>query len=593
MDYDGTVRIDTNIDSKSFNDGMKKLTKSIGDTMKSILAGVTKAVANIAVIAGAVGAALVFALIIAIKFADELIKTLYKNLSITSAMREQVDGLKGAFDTLKGTGMALGATLLNAIAPVLLKIIDWLVRAVNWLSMFIAALTGQKTVMQYVSGATDSAAKSTSKLAKATKDTEKAAKGALAAFDELNVLQQDTADLADQETGGGIGGNIVMEEVPVTKPDWMESVLEWWASLKEKIGEVWNWIYTNVLEPFWGWLSKEIAPRVLTILIETFGLLIDIAKELWKIVGPILIPALTWLWEKVLQPIAQWTGGAIISILDWIIGLLKTMREGLAERGLMGMFQNLFKYVADTAKRVWEDIKRVWNAVAGWFKDNVINPLSNLFQTTWNNIRNLAINTWNSIRAAWQSAYSWFYNTIILPIRNAFDIALSAIKSKWETTFTGIRNFVKGVINSIIDFINGMIRGIAGGINAVISAINSIKITIPAVVIAGQTIFEGAQLGIPNIAKVAVPQIPRLATGAVIPPNSEFLALLGDQRSGRNIEAPEGLIRQIIQEEIGNIEANIQLEFGGTLGALVRELRPYINRENVRIGDNLVKGMVR
>ena len=44
--------------------------------------------------------------------------------------------------------------------------------------------------------------------------------------------------------------------------------------------------------------------------------------------------------------------------------------------------------------------------------------------------------------------------------------------------------------------------------------------------------------------------MPYLASGAVIPPRSEFMAVLGDQTSGNNIEAPEGLIRKIFREEI-------------------------------------------
>ena len=89
---------------------------------------------------------------------------------------------------------------------------------------------------------------------------------------------------------------------------------------------------------------------------------------------------------------------------------------------------------------------------------------------------------------------------------------------------------------------------------------------------------------------VTAPQIPRLAAGAVIPPNAQFLAVLGDQRSGRNLEAPEGLIRQIIREEIGVIETNVRVQFEGSLGALVRELKPRIDAENMRIGRSLVAG---
>lgn len=46
-----------------------------------------------------------------------------------------------------------------------------------------------------------------------------------------------------------------------------------------------------------------------------------------------------------------------------------------------------------------------------------------------------------------------------------------------------------------------------------------------------------------------VSSVPYLASGAVIPPRSEFLAVLGDQKTGNNIEAPEGLLRKIVREE--------------------------------------------
>lgn len=46
-----------------------------------------------------------------------------------------------------------------------------------------------------------------------------------------------------------------------------------------------------------------------------------------------------------------------------------------------------------------------------------------------------------------------------------------------------------------------------------------------------------------------VNSVPYLASGAVIPPRSEFLAVLGDQKAGNNIEAPENLLRKIVREE--------------------------------------------
>ena len=49
-----------------------------------------------------------------------------------------------------------------------------------------------------------------------------------------------------------------------------------------------------------------------------------------------------------------------------------------------------------------------------------------------------------------------------------------------------------------------------------------------------------------------VPEIPHLARGAVIPPNNRFLAVLGDQTSGTNIEAPLSTIQEAVRMEIGS-----------------------------------------
>src|SRR5690606_27074794 len=142
------------------------------------------------------------------------------------------------------------------------------------------------------------------------------------------------------------------------------------------------------------------------------------------------------------------------------------------------------------------------------------------------------------------------------------------IKEKWGLIFGGLGEVVTGVVNTLITLINNMLWAVAEGINAVIGNLNSIQVTVPDWV----PLIGGSAWGL-NIPPVSAVTIPHLASGAVIPPNSQFLAVLGDQRSGRNIEAPEGLIRQIIQEELGRVEADIRIEFTGTLGALVRELK--------------------
>ena len=90
-----------------------------------------------------------------------------------------------------------------------------------------------------------------------------------------------------------------------------------------------------------------------------------------------------------------------------------------------------------------------------------------------------------------------------------------------------------------------MINGAIKGINWLISQLNKIKFDVPDWVPA----IGGKKFGF-NMSSVSEVKLPRLANGAVIPPNQQFAAILGDQRSGKNLEAPAGLIRQMVAEGI-------------------------------------------
>lgn len=74
--------------------------------------------------------------------------------------------------------------------------------------------------------------------------------------------------------------------------------------------------------------------------------------------------------------------------------------------------------------------------------------------------------------------------------------------------------------------------------------------------------------------------IPKFATGAVIPPNAPFTAVLGDQRNGYNIETPESLLRQIVREESGGSGDYSEV------AALLQELISTVG--NIRVGDETI-----
>ena len=112
-----------------------------------------------------------------------------------------------------------------------------------------------------------------------------------------------------------------------------------------------------------------------------------------------------------------------------------------------------------------------------------------------------------------------------------------------QTVFGTMWDFIKGIINTIIGGINGLIYGVESAINFVIRGMNKLHWEIPDWVPG----LGGYGFGF-DIPEVSFGRIPELATGAVIQPNSPFLAMLGDQRNGVNIEAPLQTIKDALIE---------------------------------------------
>lgn len=122
------------------------------------------------------------------------------------------------------------------------------------------------------------------------------------------------------------------------------------------------------------------------------------------------------------------------------------------------------------------------------------------------------------------------------------------------------------------------------GVGAVANALTSKKA-------GGTSSISGRSSPMPSISSYSVPH---LATGAVIPPNREFMAVLGDQKSGNNYEVPDAKLRQLIREETAGISAphsggDIVLQIDGKTFA--RITNPYYAGEQQRVGIKLVGGV--
>lgn len=156
-------------------------------------------------------------------------------------------------------------------------------------------------------------------------------------------------------------------------------------------------------------------------------------------------------------------------------------------------------------------------------------------------------NIWNSIKQ--------IFNGIVTFISGVFagdwEKAWEGIKDIFEGVFKAFEALAKAPLNAVIGAINGLIGGVEKGLNKIIEMINDIDFDIPDWV----PVFGGKSFDI-NIPKVKSVKIPYLAQGAVIPPNAPFMAVLGDQRHGNNIETPEDLLRKVVREESGRNSGN-------------------------------------
>lgn len=143
----------------------------------------------------------------------------------------------------------------------------------------------------------------------------------------------------------------------------------------------------------------------------------------------------------------------------------------------------------------------------------------------------------------------------------------------FDKAWEGIKDIFKGIWNTIIDLLNGAINIIIKGINWLIKQMNKISFDVPSWV----PFVGGKSIGV-NIDYISENVLPRLAKGAVIPANDEFLAVLGDQTHGNNIEAPEGLIRKIVREESGGSgEVHVTIVLDSVTG---KKLFETVVREN-------------
>lgn len=495
------------------------------------------------------------------KRVNMLIKRAFVFTVIASALRQIRDWLsnviktnseaQASFAQLKAALLTLAQPLLNVLIPAFVTLVRVITQVVATLARLVSALFG-------------TTAKASADAAKALNDETKAIKGAggaakkasksLAAFDEINQLSGDTAS-----SGGGIS----------IDPDF---------SVFDELDERFDRIAKAVLLIGAGLLAWKLStglPGILGTILQKLGGIAIAAGGLvliWDAVSDAFENGVNWSnFFEMLAGAAALVGGLTLAFgkLGAGIGLiisggtmLITAFNDIATNGL-----NLQNGLSALAGVVMTGLGFFFltGSVIPLVVAGIVAVIGAILALT-GNLEEFAVNLKENI------------------LGGIIDFITGVFSGDFEKALEGLKKIFKGNINAVMMIVESAINLIIKGVNWLISALNSIHFEIPDWV----PIIGGKSFGI-NIEPWSEVKLPRLATGAVIPPNREFLAVLGDQKSGTNIETPLATMVQAFRQALadggysGGSEAVLVLD-KEVLGKVIYKLN---KAEGNRIGVNL------
>jgi uncharacterized protein YpuA (DUF1002 family) len=224
----------------------------------------------------------------------------------------------------------------------------------------------------------------------------------------------------------------------------------------------------------------------------------------------------------------------------------------------------------------------------------------------WDSIKTAVVNAFNAV-INWVKTWGLLVLGIILTLTGNFALGIPLIVAgamnlteAQDPLWTAVVDKVKEVWGKVKDFwnkniapvftaqwwgnlaknaINGFIRWIINGLNKLVDKLNSFGFKLP-------DILGGGRIGF-NIPRLSIPQ---LAQGAVLPPNKPFLAMVGDQKNGTNIEAPLDTIVEAMNIALSNNNGG----FNGRIEVPVivdgREIARAVREAENRMGSQSITG---
>ena len=523
------VELTQQIEGRAKGAGLRNATEAAADSMK-VFGQRLKSV---------VRSALVFTVITQ---ALTKVRDWVKNVvMVNSEARESIAQLKGAL-------LTLAQPLVSVIVPAFTLLVKVITAVVSQITRLVALISGKSVK------ATANSAKALNKETSALKGTGSAAKKAasqLAAFDEINQISTDTAN----DAGGGASADAITPDF-----SYMDDI----SDRLKKIADAVMLIAAGLA--LWK-ISSSLPGELGTILQKLGGILIAVGGLilLWDGLSDAWNNGVNWKnLLEMLAGTAALAGGLAIAFGKVGAGI------GLVVAGA-AMIITAFKDICDNGANLQNTLLLIFGILAtgiGFtFLTKSVLPLAiagiaailvAMMKLT-GNLEEFAKNLKENILGG-----------IVQFIKGVFTGDL-------EMAFEGVKKVAKGIVNGILIIVESFINNIIRGLNWLITKINSISLKVPDWVPG-----VGGKGWSPHIGQMSSITLPRLATGAVIPPNKEFLAVLGDQKSGTNIETPLATMVDAFKQAMAE-------SGGGTTTVVIQLDGKEIARSTVKNINNMTR----
>lgn len=378
------------------------------------------------------------------------------------------------------------------------------------------------------------------------------------------------------------------------------------APIIEALGNVLEWIYTNIILPALKWLIETGVPTLINIvsgflnflgehqtLVEAFG-----AALIGMFATAKIIPAVTTLISNIGNIGLALKG--LITLMTGSGGIMagiSAIATAIGPGGLIIAAVGAVIAAGVLLVKNWDSIKEFFGNIVDWISEKT-QAFAEGFINKWNSltekVKNIVSILANSLKEKVdfiKSGFKTFIDWIKTDFVNWWKKAWENVKNTFKNVFDALVNIAKVPINGVIGLINGMIRGIISGVNTAIGVLNRIKIKVPDWV----PKIGGSTWGF-TIPTMTAPQIPYLAKGTVVPRNAgEFAAILGDNKRETEVVSPLSTMKQAMMDALresgnngGSSPQYIVLNIDGN--EFIRWLRDQNGQYRNRTGFGIFEG---